>query len=250
LLGVLGVGEPHPDSVDALAFSPDGSLLAARTCAERDGSLCLEWQIWLWDIAEERVAHVLGDFVSMMRPWLAFSPDGRLLASPACVDFDEEGWCQDFQLRLWDTQAGTIVRRFALDVDWVFAMDWFSDGTRLALSGGLVGEVRDGIWILDAETGEVVAHHAYDEYDVLCWGLDVAPDDSALAVGHCLLGEHFNSAGASVHILSAVDLSEIASAPAEPLLSIDQIAYSSDGSLLAVLDPFETGQVNVYAVSR
>src|SRR5439155_10273870 len=74
---------PHASAVYGLAFSPDGTRLAAG---------CRDKAVRLWDVATgEEVAELHGhsDYVHAV----AFSPDGTRLASGS----------GDFTVRLWDT---------------------------------------------------------------------------------------------------------------------------------------------------
>ena len=74
-IGVL----PQPAIVSSLAFSPDGSLLAAGN---------IEGNILFWDVPQQAQVAALNDHVEQVRQ-LSFSPDGRILAAA------------DGELRLW-----------------------------------------------------------------------------------------------------------------------------------------------------
>ena len=75
--------------VTAVAFSPDGEILASAT----------EGSVFLWDVSTGEATHISGymDFPSLLSG-LAFSPDGATLASTAFL------W--DGSIDLWDVSTG------------------------------------------------------------------------------------------------------------------------------------------------
>ena len=86
---------PGPHSIDSYAFSPDGKTLAG-------GEGVMEtWpgggRVVLWDLTTYRLLNPLGGHGAAVT-WLAYSRDGRLLASAS----KENGL-----VRLWDLKRGT-----------------------------------------------------------------------------------------------------------------------------------------------
>ncbi len=122
-----GLGTRRPDqlpryralpAVPALAFSPDGSLLAVAG-------------------HHEIILH-RGDGSAITGRWLgnsprieslAFSRDGKLLA--ACGGAPSEFG----EIQIWDVAAGTLVRSIREGSDTLYGVSWSDDGTRLAVGG-------------------------------------------------------------------------------------------------------------------
>ncbi len=84
---------------NCVAISPDGKSLAANTAAQDDGS---DSQIRIWDWASRKEIAVLrGSRFNILN--LAFSPNGRMLASGG-GRYDSEG-----EVKLWDLSTGRLI---------------------------------------------------------------------------------------------------------------------------------------------
>jgi dipeptidyl aminopeptidase/acylaminoacyl peptidase len=131
----------HQDVIHALAFSPDGKLLA---------SCGYDRVIKLWDVAAKKELRVLRDHSDSVYG-IAFSPDGKLLASAAA----------DRAVKVWDVATGTRLYTLAESTDWVYAVAWSPDGRHLA-AAGVDKSIR--VWQVSAEGGRIThsvfAHEA------------------------------------------------------------------------------------------
>jgi WD40 repeat protein len=167
----LHVCRGHKSEVRGLAFSPDGSWLASgswdstvkiwdvesgaerRTLAALGPVFCLAVspdgrrlytghnpEVRVWDVATGGQVGTLAGHRNTVTG-LAFSPDGRRLASAS--------W--DRTLRLWDVESGQEAATLRGHTKVVLAVAWSPDGTRLA-SGGDDHTVR--LW--DAASGQAV----------------------------------------------------------------------------------------------
>ena len=112
----------QPPVISALAFSPDGKLLAVSGYHE----------VLLHGGAESNiVARLVGE--SPRIESLAFSPDGKRLAvaGSAPARFGE--------VQIWDASTtGTVLtppKAFRVSIDSIYGISWSPDGTRLAFAG-------------------------------------------------------------------------------------------------------------------
>src|SRR5207248_7728382 len=87
----------HQGSVLAVAFSPDGTVLAS---ASRDKT------IKLWDVRTGRLERTLTEHTADVYD-VTFSPKGDLLASGG----------KDRTIRLWDARTGTVIRTLTGHID-------------------------------------------------------------------------------------------------------------------------------------
>ncbi len=124
-------GSPGGTAI-AVAFSPDGKTLAAS-----GGHAAGRGAVEFWDAATGEPLRALTGHTASA-PDLAFSPDGRRLATASL----------DGTAKVWDVATGKELCAFKRHRGHVTAVAYHPDGRRVA-SGGRDGVVR--VW--DAETG-------------------------------------------------------------------------------------------------
>ena len=131
-IGVRTLGG-HSDRVQALAFAPDGKVLAS---GGRDGGLCL------WDVASGKELRQVraGGFVTA----LAFHPDGKTVASG--------GHHGTFAIHFWDTATGKERIPHAGHTIPVSAVAWTPDGKSVVTGAAGAGGAAVLQW--DPATGK------------------------------------------------------------------------------------------------
>jgi WD40 repeat protein len=113
--------------VTCLVYSPDGHWLAWNDV--RDS------RVRLWDLEGRRVDRSIASVSSSARNPLAFSPDGRLLATAR----------HDGVVQLWDLSTGTELRRLGGPADRLTGVAFSPDG-RLLAAIGIDADIR--LWAL------------------------------------------------------------------------------------------------------
>lgn len=132
----------------ALAFSPDGRLLAAGSQNE----------VFVWDLTTNRRVHVLRGHANTIRA-IAFSPDGSLIATAS----------NDRRIILWDTATGAV--RFTLrgHRDQVWSVAFSPDGRSLATAGAdgalIIWHVATGRQLLELVHLPYAIHKAVFSHD-------------------------------------------------------------------------------------
>jgi WD40 repeat protein len=121
-------------SILAIAFSPDGHLLAA---SDSSG------EIRLWCVQNQQCLMTCSGHSNWVRA-IAFSPDGRYLASSS----------DDRTLKIWDVQTGSCVRTIGAGIH-SFGLSFSPDGRYLASSSA-----NHLIYYWDWQTGACVREFA------------------------------------------------------------------------------------------
>ncbi len=159
LEGFRGAGKSHTATVAALAFSPDGRLLASGSL---DAGKPGHPNVILWDAASHQRLAILEGHAGWVRS-VAFSPDGRLLATAS----------DDGTARLWDVaeqKTRAVLEGHATQVNSIV----FSPDGRLLATGSRDATVR--LW--DVATGRALATLS-DDGNV--FAVAFSPDGSQLA---------------------------------------------------------------------
>jgi len=198
----------HTDQVTALAYRPDGRLLATASTDET---------IWLWDGDGGEPLGTM-DAAGMARGglcacfWsLAFDPGGETLAAGST----------DAAVRLWDVETGELLGESGAPTDLVHSLAFSPDGRRLAAGDG------DGhLWAWDLaaplSAGPLVS------LDNPPTALSLSFDPSGVE------GEHVVAAGSGFGAIRVWDL-EAGSLLREMQAGGNSVraVYSPDGALLA-----------------
>jgi WD40 repeat protein len=143
----LGTGDadsPLSDRVNALAFSPDGRIVATGAGEPSRGG-----QIKLWDVASGNLIRDLKDAHSDAVLALAFSRDGTRLASGAADRF----------VRVFETASGRRIFNLEGHAHHVLSLGFKADG-RTLVSGAADGQAKLWNLVTGERTGNipVVSH--------------------------------------------------------------------------------------------
>jgi WD40 repeat protein len=114
------------EAVIALAFSSDGSTLAAS---------CLDGVIRLWDMASGNQRPSFSGHVGAVR-WLAFAPDGRALASLG----------DDNTIKLWNLGTGQQLFTLAPRTEALRGLAFSRDGRMLVCGANAIGRSSLLVW--------------------------------------------------------------------------------------------------------
>jgi WD40 repeat protein len=194
----------HTDWVRSVAFSPDGRLLASGSCGKRDSyGICIQGEIKLWEVASGRLVRSLTGHTGNVSS-VAFSPDGRLLASGS--------W--DYTIKLWEVASGRLVRSLGHTAP-VWSVAFSPDGRLLASSGSADWTIK--LW--EVASGRLVRSLGHT---APVWSVAFSPDGRLLASGSYKEIKLWDVAtGREVRTLTG------------HTSSVTSVAFSPDGRLLA-----------------
>lgn len=151
----LPIGPLPP--IAAVAFSPDGKLLATGSYGRAT----------IWDLATAKPAKILTNVLGSVNA-LKFSPDGKLLA----VGGGQPSIRGD--LRLFDTSEWKLIHSLGGHLDTVAGIAFTPDGSKLA-SASFDKTVR--LW--EVKTGKLL--HTYTGHSDVVYGVAFSPDGSWFA---------------------------------------------------------------------
>jgi DNA-binding beta-propeller fold protein YncE len=146
----------HEDSVQAVAWSPDGQSLASAS---------IDRSIRLWKTATGELLRTVGQHEGRILA-LTFSPDGKTLVSTS----------SDLKVHLWDPAEGKLVRTLNGHKDTIQAVAFSPDGKYLATSA-----LDQTIRLWDPATGKVFRIIEYP--DDRAPALVFSPDGQEVLVG-------------------------------------------------------------------
>jgi len=105
-------------AVQALAFSPDGSLLAVEREMYNQGSTPYVDEVQLWNVRAKILSRTLQGTTTGGSGFIVFSPDSRTLATPS----GRSG------VKLWDVRRGIVTRTLAFKMEIVYSASFAPDG--------------------------------------------------------------------------------------------------------------------------
>jgi WD40 repeat protein len=200
----------HSDTINSVAFSRDGRLLAS---GGNDKTISL-WEVSSWRDGSPADTHRNG--IST----LAHSPDAKTVATGS----------RDRTVRVWDARTGKQVGKFAELPGAVDCLAFSPDGTRLAASASVPYKSTSIIQIWDTATGRAIvrfeAHRSPKSSINLTTSMSFAPG-----------GRKLYSAGrdGSIRVWDTATGKELFQIDTKPAMKeLTDLSMSPDGTLLCV----------------
>ncbi len=225
----------HTNAVLSAAFSPDGQTLASGSN---------DTKVILWDLVASLSNNTSSDSLSLSHPLtghtgavrsVAFSPDGRTLASGGCRMSDTNGNCAQGEIRLWDAATRQLLDiisapRFGS----VFSLAFSSDGQTLA-SGGC-GQLdangscaRGEIWLWDVVKRQPIGGAPFADDVGAVYSIAFSPDSQTLASAGCKTG----CRQGEIWLWNVANRQPLGQLLDDYAASVISITFSPDGKTLA-----------------
>jgi len=221
----------HMGSIRALAFSPNGRVLASGSS---------DSTIRIWELASGKELKALTSRFGAARA-VAFSPDGGLVASGG----------DDGSLRIWDWAGGKEIKSMKGNMGIVFSVAFSPDGRTLATGGS---DALVHLW--DLATGRersALSGHAGEVYSIAFspdgWLLATSAAETVVRLWDVAAGRERNALSGHTGMVHAVAFSRdgrtVASAGADGTVRIWDVATGNERTVLAG----HTGPVWAVAIS-
>jgi WD40 repeat protein len=198
--------------INRLAFNQNGEILASSGCGKVENDKCLRGDIVLWDMQTHKPIDqpLTNDFV-----WVggvAFSPDGKILASSICKELENDS-CLQGEIVLWNIQTreptGKPLTGYS---DMINNLVFNPNGKLLAATSYF----ETILW--DMQTRQSIGQLPADDW---ASGLAFSPDGETLATAYL---------GDSVILWDVHTL-----APIGVPLKGNEVVFSPDGKILATV---------------
>ena len=200
------------DEATSLAFSPDGTTLAAGTWHSR---------ILLWDVATREAFTLDGTRFEVHS--LAFSPDGTTLAAGFATLWEEDGMVQLWNVGRTPEVVATLEGESSQFADGVGSVAFSPDG-RLLAAGDRAGRIL--LWDVGRE--EVIATLKEEFADI---AVAFSPDGRLVATGTSPLGQ--SAWGGRVRLWDVATRKAVATLELASIGDVSSVSFSPDGTTLA-----------------
>lgn len=210
--GQIAVLQGHTQPVRAVAFSPDGSVLASAGGSEDTGEGS---EIRLWDATTGSPLTTLEGHTGMVTD-LAFNVDGTLLASASV----------DNTVRLWDVISGTLAATYDDATAPVRAVLFKPDGTWLAAAGD---DATVRLWEIGTDQALVLEGHT-DPILALTFGIE---ENILASAGGAAAGTESDTPLHLWDITTGEQVGTLADLGTEPGAAVRSLILSPDGTTLA-----------------